>query len=50
VHDEVVTEPLDSINHSVDRLVSLIARRPGWAPGLPLSAGGFEAMRYRKDD
>lgn len=49
VHDEVVTETLDSSNFSVHELNGLLAAQPSWAPGLPLAAGGFEAYRYRKD-
>jgi DNA polymerase len=50
VHDEVITEPLDTDNHSVDDLVARITRRPPWIDdALPLAAGGFEAYRYRKD-
>ncbi len=50
VHDEVITEPLDDRNYSVTTLCELLARRPDWIDDkLPLSAGGFEAARYRKD-
>lgn len=51
VHDEVVTEPLDDPNQSVDKLIACLTRRPGWIDDdLPLAAGGFEAYRYKKDD
>jgi hypothetical protein len=30
-------------------LAAIMAATPTWAPGLPLSAAGFEADRYRKD-
>lgn len=50
VHDEVVTEPLDELNFSVQRLIELLTRRPDWVDdNLPLAAGGFEAYRYKKD-
>lgn len=49
VHDEVITEPLDSDEFSVARLERLLANRPDWADDrLPLAAGGFETYRYRK--
>lgn len=49
VHDEVVTEPLDDDNYSVDKLLRLMTRTPSWADDkLPLAADGFEAYRYRK--
>ena len=51
VHDELVTEPLDDPNYSVKKLMAAMTRRPPWIDNkLPLSAGGFEAYRYRKDD
>lgn len=51
VHDELITEPLDDPNYSVNRLMQAMLRRPPWIDDrLPLSAGGFEAQRYRKDD
>lgn len=49
VHDEVITEPLNEPRFNVNMLSSLLANVPTWARGLPLSAAGFEAMRYRKD-
>jgi DNA polymerase len=51
VHDELVTEPLDDPNLSVQKLTEAMLRRPPWIDDkLPLAAGGFEAYRYRKDD
>jgi DNA polymerase len=51
VHDEVVTEPIDSPAYDVQSLVKLLTHRPDWIDDkLPLNAGGFEAYRYRKDD
>lgn len=50
VHDELITEPLDDPHQSVKRLIEALTRRPKWIDDrLPLAAGGFEAMRYRKD-
>ncbi|MFZ7235833.1 DNA polymerase [Avibacterium gallinarum] len=49
VHDEVITEALDSPRYTHQQLSQLLAIPPNWANGLPLNAGGFEAHRYRKD-
>lgn len=49
VHDEVLTEAPDSTDFNHEQLSALLATNPGWAPDLPLSAGGFEAYHYRKD-
>jgi DNA polymerase len=49
VHDEVITETPDSPEYTAEGLSTWLARVPEWAPGLPLSASGFEAKRYRKD-
>ncbi|OKP02582.1 DNA polymerase [Xenorhabdus eapokensis] len=49
VHDEVLTEAPDTPDYSHEHLSSLLATNPDWAPDLPLSAGGFEAYRYRKE-
>lgn len=49
VHDEVITEPLDTDEYTTDRLCTLLAATPDWADSnLPLAASGFEAYRYRK--
>jgi DNA polymerase len=50
VHDELVTEPVDLPERSVDELSAILATNPPWAVGLPLAAAGFETQRYRKDD
>lgn len=47
VHDEVVTEGRDGTH---EHLSQIIATNPPWAGGLPLSAAGFSAPRYKKDD
>ncbi|MBD2782510.1 DNA polymerase [Xenorhabdus szentirmaii] len=49
VHDEVLTEAPDTLNYSHEHLSTLLSTNPDWAPDLPLSAGGFEAYRYKKD-
>ncbi len=49
VHDEVITEAPDTPEFSAEGLVKILATNPEWAVGLPLSATGFEAMRYKKD-
>ena len=49
VHDELPTETPDRPEFNPDHLASLLARRPPWAPDIPLAAAGFEAHRYRKD-
>jgi DNA polymerase len=49
IHDELLTETLDSDEFTPDRLSSLLATNPPWAQGLPLAAGGFESKRYKKD-
>lgn len=49
VHDEVITEAPDTPEFSADGLVKILATNPDWAIGLPLSAAGFEAYRYKKD-
>lgn len=51
VHDELLSEVLDTPNHSVEDMVSRLVRRPPWVDeNLPLAAAGFEGKRYRKDD
>lgn len=49
VHDELLTETPDTADYSHEQLSTLLATTPAWAVGLPLSAGGFEAFRYKKD-
>lgn len=48
VHDEVVTEAPDDAYHSTDKLSTLLATAPSWAPDMPLAAAGFEGYRYKK--
>jgi DNA polymerase len=49
VHDELITEPMDSGAYTVGGLAALMRDAPAWADGLPIAAAGFEAYRYRKD-
>lgn len=49
VHDELITETPDSSDFSAEQLAALMCVAPEWAKGLPLSASGFSAKRYRKD-
>jgi DNA polymerase len=49
VHDELITEVPDSKEFTHENLSKIMSMPPTWAPGLPLSAAGFEAKRYRKD-
>lgn len=48
VHDEILTEAPDRPEFNPSHLAGLMAMNPTWAEGLPLSAAGFEAHRYRK--
>lgn len=49
IHDELLTEAPARSEYSDAHLSELISTVPDWAQGIPLSAGGFEATRYRKD-
>lgn len=49
IHDELLTEAPDMADFNAEHLSSLIATVPEWAEGLPLSAGGFDGYRYKKD-
>jgi DNA polymerase len=49
VHDEILAEvPLD-FDDADQVLAHTMSIPPVWAPDLPLAAGGFTALRYRKD-
>ena len=50
VHDEDVTQTPDDPRFNAEELSLLLAKPPAWAPTLPLSAAGFEAYRYKKED
>ena len=49
VHDELVCEVPDDPAFTHDVLADLMGTNPSWSIGLPLSAAGFEAHRYRKE-
>jgi len=49
VHDELITETPDSGDFTEAGLAACMTDNPDWAEGLPLSAAGFEAYRYKKD-
>lgn len=49
VHDELICEVPDDGMRSAAHLGDLLSTPPAWALDLPLSAGGFEAARYRQD-
>ncbi|MCS5737184.1 hypothetical protein, partial [Herbiconiux daphne] len=49
VHDEVITEAINTARYNASELSSLLAINPSWAQSMPLAAAGFEADRYRKD-
>lgn len=46
VHDELIAETKDG---TPEELSACMTTNPTWARGLPLSAKGFAAQRYRKD-
>jgi len=47
VHDEIVTETEPGFG-STEELESLMAARPAWLAGCPVSAEGWSESRYRK--
>jgi DNA polymerase len=49
VHDELITEADDDLDHDAGDLSEILATVPDWAEGLPLAAAGFDAYRYKKD-
>jgi DNA polymerase len=48
VHDELITETLDTNTWTSEGLAGIMSANPEWAQGLPLAAAGFETYRYRK--
>ena len=49
VHDELVAEVPKDGPLGWEQLAECMSANPDWATGLPLSAAGFDALRYRKD-
>lgn len=47
VHDELVCEVSEDFG-SVYEMESIVSELPGWATGLPVTAEGFRAKRFRK--
>jgi DNA polymerase len=48
VHDEILTEPVDQEEFNQAGLSRLLTSSSLWADGLPLSAKGWEGLRYHK--
>jgi DNA polymerase len=48
VHDEIVLEMPDGVG-SLQEVIEILSTPIDWAPGLPLSADGFEARYYQKE-
>ena len=48
IHDEIVAESKNG-SLTLKRLESKMTEPIEWAPGLPIAAEGFTAVRYRKD-
>jgi DNA polymerase len=48
VHDELVAEVDEDDPRTGEDFAAVISAVPIWAPGLPLTAAGFECTRYRK--
>lgn len=48
VHDEIVSEVPNGMG-SVSEFEHLLCTVPVWATGCPITAKGFESIRYRKD-
>jgi len=49
VHDELVCEVPNHNGYEADHLATMMSTNPSWSIGLPLSAAGFEGLRYRKE-
>lgn len=49
IHDEIVTEILESGPQNLDEAVSIMCKPASWANGLPLNADGFVSPYYKKE-
>jgi DNA polymerase len=50
VHDEPVAEVKKfRAQYALERMIAIMSRTPGYAPGLPLAAEGWHGRRYRKN-
>ena len=49
VHDETVLDVPEGTG-SVEEVTNLMGKPISWAPGLPLTAAGYECQYYKKDD
>lgn len=49
VHDEVIIEVPENDNKALDVVCEIMGEPIDWAPGLPLSADGYECNFYKKD-
>lgn len=49
VHDELICYAADEASYRSEHLSRLMTSGEPWTEGLPLSAAGFEGVRYRKD-
>jgi len=48
VHDELVCEVDEDRTTALDELIAAMCDLPSWAEGMPITATGFRARRYRK--
>ncbi len=48
VHDEILAEVPEGTG-SLQGMIDIMCEQPTWAPGLPIAASGYEAMRMKKD-
>ena len=49
VHDEIIVEPEDTHEKTLEEVIRIFSTPPGWCSDLPLNGAGFETYRYRKD-